>query len=92
MARRSARKAELRALLADQPADVQARAEQLRRARGDLPLTDIADLARQLADPVTEAVADVAVGLLCDRVGVSVADAKTGARFILLEPVTSTSP
>lgn len=89
-ARRGTRKAELRALLDDQPADIQVRAEQLRGARGDLPLADIAGLARELADPPTAAVADIAVCLLCDRVGVTIADAKAGAQFIVLEPVTST--
>lgn len=88
--RRKVREAALTDLISHLPADTQGRADQLRHTRGDLPLGDIADLARELADPVTAAVADVAVCLLCDRVGVSIADAKTGAQLILLESVTST--
>lgn len=88
--RRNAREAALTDLISHLPADTQGRAHQLRRARGDLPLGDIANLARELADPPTTAVTDIAVCLLCDRVGVSIADAKTVAQLILLEPVTST--
>lgn len=86
--RRSVRKVELRALIDDLPGKVSVRAEQLRRVRGDLSLTDIAELARELADPETAAVTDIAVCLLCDRLGVSVADARTGAILILLDAVS----
>ena len=77
---------ELHALPEDVPVAVLERANQARIVRGDLDLTEIADLARELADPATDAEADVALGLLCDSSRPTVERARQGARLILHQP------
>ena len=85
-ARHRARADALQALVDDVPVAVLERANQARIVRGDLDLTEIADLARELADPATAAEADVALGLLCDSNRPTVERARQGARLILHQP------
>lgn len=83
-ARRKARRTALSELTGHLPADIRARAERLRRARGDLPLREIAALAGELANPATREAAHITMCLLDDRVGVRVSFAREAADAILL--------
>lgn len=89
-ARRKTRQTALSELIGGLPAEIRARADRLRRARGDLPLSEIAALAGELAAPATREAAEVTMCLLEDRVGVRVAFARQAADAILQPAVGTT--
>lgn len=78
---------EMREQIADLPLEAQRFAEAIRRARGDLPQSKLADLARRLLSSGANSVAKIVDLLLRESRDISMVEAEQVAEAILQDPL-----